>query len=567
LDAALRIDKSNTRTYSLLADLYRQQNDLPAAAKALRDGLDAIRQEQVKTEDKIRERALLFNIAILNHHLAQILLDIHAASQDEKVRQKTLEETKDCLQVLETTLSPNDPARFQIAGQIAMVERNWPEARTALERVLAITFDFNTVNRLVLVYSQLGMPGQGEKLLQEMLQRPGLPPAAASHFLSILAALRQEAQDYKQALTYSEQALRLDPKNERAQRVLRAVQVYQAKQEDLPDPKKIDPVARMALIQRARDSIVEEQLDQAETFLGRLIERDPKDLQALLMMLHVLVQTQQEDKAIQYVDRALKADPQNEDLKRLDALLKESDPSKRYLIEMESVDRTVSDPLEKALQKWSIAGRYGKTKESESFLEEAEKADPRSSAVIEIRFRQALAKKDWQVAEELIRRLEEKTVGEDIREIFQARLEMAREDFAAAIPLLTSFLQKAPHGWPQRLWLAECYRRTGKLDDARKEMRTCYDDNPKNLNAVVALAQLAQQRGRTDEHAMWIEEAYRIPAGRLNPYVREQHLQGKETDPENLQTAIREREQILEKIPGTLENAFRLAIGPRAGHD
>ncbi|MBN1943317.1 MAG: tetratricopeptide repeat protein [Phycisphaerae bacterium] len=574
LEKARQIDKTDPQVYAQFVTLYRLKKDLPAADRIVREGIAALDQKDAEAEpdDKMAALRRGQTRAILNYLLAEVLLDQYALSKDEKEKEKLLQESKERLEVLET-LSPNQLQQHQIAGRISYYEQKWPEARESLEKVVEYDTTPRTAMLLLNVYRRLGIPGQSEKLAENFLKRR-ISPRVRLLFLLELAQLQLDLREYDKAQELVHQAEKIDSKNENIKRLQQALNVYRGKTtEVLSEEGDAGRVARAMLFRRVQDLILNDQYDQAETVLETMLQHNPHDLQALAQLLALLMESQKRDKALEWLSKSRALDPENEDLKRFEDLLKESSMEKRYAIEMGYVDRApTEDKLNKALQKWNIARRYRREEDARNYLDEAEAIDPNNSIVVNLRFRQALAGENWTAAEELIERIPEGESGY-LRNLRRAELAMARGEaetagrkkeqadaqYTKALSYLQNVVEAAPHLPAPRLLMAESYLRLGKREDARKQFRECYENNRQNLQAVVGLAQLAQDTGRYAERNRWIEEAYQIPSGKADPYVREQYLQILESDPKNLGEVIHKREQVLKHDPDNLINAFRLA--------
>lgn len=575
LNKAQKIADTDIRVYAQYILLYRLKNDRQAAVRVLREGLAALKKEDAEAEDddKLGARRRSRIRATLNYMLADVLLDLYATSTDEKEKEKLLDEAKERYQIL-VTLSSSQMQKDHIAGRIAYDEENWAKARELLERVVDNDPTSRVAVMLLNVYRRLGIPGQSEKLAERVLQMRNLSRPGQILFCLELAQLHIHAGELEKAEKRIRAAAALDPDHEGVKQMQEALAAYRGQTGTVfSGNHKVGGMTRAGLFQSVQNLMLDEQYDEAKTILEKMVRQDPTDLQALSRLAALLLEREERDEALEWIAKAQLKAPENENLKRLEAMIREPSADKRYDIEIGFIDRTKTEnPLVKALQKWSIASRYGKTNDAEAFLEEAEKIAPNNNTVISIRFREALLKKDWTAAEKLIARVQEDEAG-TFRGLQHARLAMAqgradtldgktdpaREKFQKALSYLQSIEKVAPHLPVPHLLMAECYRELGKVDDAKKQYKICYDNNPRDLQALIGLAQLAQQAEQTNEHHRWIEEAYKLPSGKIHPYILEQHLQILEADPRNIHEILQQRERILKRNPGNLNNAFRLA--------
>lgn len=576
LKKAQQIAPTDVQVYAQYLLLYRLKNDRQAAERILREGLAALDKEeaQAKDEDKVGALRRGQIRATLNYMLTDILLDLYATSEDEKEKEKFLTEAKERYQIL-STLSTSQLQKDHIAGRIAYFEKKWADAREALEKVVDQDPTSRVAVMLLNVYRQLGIPGQSEKLAERILEQRRLSPEGKLLFLLELAQLQIGTGEYDKAQLLIDQAAKINPGDANVKRVQQALDAYHGKTAALTDQQQnVGQMTRAMFFRRVQELVLNDQNDEAEALLDQMFQQNPADLQVLSQLVSLLMETQKQDKALECIAKAQEKDPKNEDLKRIEAVLKETSSDKRYEIEMGFVDRgTSEDELTKLLQKWSIAARYGKAEDAKTFLEKAEKIDPNNNVVINIRFRDALLSQNWAEAEGLILRIQEDETG-FLQDMQRARLAMAHgqaektkgntaqadDQFAQALSYLQTIEQKAPYLPIPRLLMAECHRQLGKLDEAKKQLKICYDNDPQNLQALIGLAQIAQQGGLAQEQRRWIEEAYKLPSGKADPYVQEQYLQILESDPQQLRDVTQRRERVLKRDPDNLDNAFRLAV-------
>lgn len=579
LKKAQSIAKSDPQVYAQFVTLYKMKQDLPAADRVLREGLALLDQEDAQADPQDKEGAFRRgNVrAVLNYLLAEVLLDRYGLSKDQKEKEKLLAEAKNRHRIL-LTLAPNQTSQYQIEGRIAYHEQRWAEAREALEKVVQQDPTPRTAMMLLTIYRQLGIPGQSEKLAEYYLKERRLPPSVQLLFLLELAQLRINLSEYDKAQELVNQARSIDPNHEIVKELQQALDVYRGKTtQALAQGGERGNVARAMLFRRVQDLILNDQTDQAQEVLEKMLHDNPHDLEALARLLGLLMENHKQDQALEWVAKARALEPDNQDIQRFEALLKEPSADKRYEIEMQFVERAPvtdkkEDKFNKALQKWSVAARYGKTQDAQKYLEEAEAIDPDNAIVVELRFREALADQKWSQAEELIERIPEGETGYQ-RDLQRGRLAIARgmaektagdkqaaeEQFTQGLSYLQKVVSASPHLPIPRLLMAECYKELGKREEARKQYRECYENNRQNLPAIVGLAQIAHEAGRFDERNRWIEEAYQLPAGKTDPFVREQYFQILESDPRNLREVIHKREVVLKQDPDNLSNAFRLA--------
>lgn len=550
LENAKRIDPAMVFTYYYEANIARAQKKFDAAADALRQGLAAVQNRNMKSETG---KALDANKAkaLLNYWLADVLLDIYQISNDPKERQKVLDEAKQCNTIL-LKLSPDDPRQLKIDGRLAMISGNFDKAKDCFERSLENEMDLRTAAWLINIYKVLNLPTRGEILAKKILGIPGQETNV--YFLLRYAEFRMDANDFTKATEYLKQVLVLEPGNEQAKELLTAIDITREKK--LGNTEKLTPIARALLLRKAENFVVSNKLQQAQEILESLSARNPDDMVAMSRLLSVYMQDGQKGKALATIDAALKKEPNNEDLKRWKALLDEPSSDKRCNIELSFAEK-IDDPLNKALSMWSICKRYGREKEAVKYLDAARRLKPDNQIVIEGYFQQALTNKDYEQARKEIEPLEKRDPFS--WNFYMGRILYAQGNFESAATYLQSALKHQSYNQIARLMLADCFLRLNQIEKAKIEFNRCFSNDSKDVRAMAGLAKIAMANHNVEEHDQWIGRAYSFPEGKVDPYIKEAYLRIND-DMKDPVRAIEQREQTFAKEPMNLDNAMRLAM-------
>ena len=397
LQQAQKIDKTDVRIYTHYTWIFQLRKDLPGAMKALQEGLKVL---ELKGDESATNRFRRLGAqGELNYWLADIALDIYVSAKEQDAKTEVLDLARRYYEKL-VKLRPEHPQRYRIAGRFATIERKWEEARKFFEKSLSKGFNLKTAMVLIDVYKQLKIPTRGEALVSRILSSPDLiqdQDQTKLYFLLQQAQFRMDGRYYDTARELTERVLKIDPENKTAKKFIQALNIAEGKINELPKGASTNILVRRTLARRVREYILNDQFDQAEDILEKILAQNPKDKEALSQLLLLLTQTNQKDKAIDRVKQSLNDDPDDENLKRLLVLLQEPKEQERFKIEMGFADQA-SDPLEKAMNKWKICLRYGRSDEARKYLQEAEEIDPQNALVIEALFRHALQKQDWKTA-------------------------------------------------------------------------------------------------------------------------------------------------------------------------
>jgi tetratricopeptide (TPR) repeat protein len=580
LRIAETIDPTDVNTFRQRSLLALARNDRAASAQFLRDGLRAIDSwsqdaANLRTRDPDRIRALL------NYWLADSLLGVYGVAETEDEKTKALAEAKLCLEEL-IRLDPDEINRYRIAARIAFAEKDWDLALENLEKVKSRQMDALTLRMLVRLYLQKGRVGDAQELVDEALASPIY--AGDPYFLLNSARIRMNhgtADDLRLARRQAMKVLDGEPTPavaEEAKTILNAAEIAQGR--TVPQTKEdLTPLARNAIFLRVAALHSHGQSDEAIALLEKVFALNPQDYDALSRLLLILQQTDRNERATELVTEASKRDPDNKNLKRYLDLKAAATPEERFKVEMDFSEQ-IEDPLNRALQRWTLCLRYHHPEEAGKHLAEAEQIDPKHLTVVRGLVAQAAENQQWERCAELIERVDPMRVEynflsgqvsmqrgrvlaeqalraqgakrEELESSARAFWEGAASDFRAA-------LKKQSHRRDIRFLLAKCLTDLREYAQARDQYDICRQNNPRWLEPVVDLARLAAAVGDFAERDRLVEEAYKLPGGKENPWVREGYLRMIAQKEDGRAEAIRQREQMLEKSPGDLENARHLA--------
>jgi len=580
LEQARKKDPTDYRIYveqNLLAIL---EKDPPRGIQAVKNGLATIKKLQKQTGTRDFRFPPKVSRARLNRILASSLLAARAQTKDEALQKTYLQDAKKAYDVL-CELSPIDPYKFRIAGQIQMVEKNWPEARKSLETTLkklaSMGVDLPTARLLIEVYQFLGMPGKAEVLIGQALTNPSQPlqDDLRAEFLAQRAKFRLGAGDFAAARTAATQALGFQGDHPLAQHVFQALG-YESGRLTPKSEAALPTLYRNMVLRRGGKLVKDGAYPQAIKLLNRILwRRTPTarslDVSVLQTLLRFHEQGNQNTEATKLLDRTL-ADPdctqeQRTTLLRWKQVRSAKDPDQRYQINKEAIiqefrklaqkgDAGENLKFREALELRKLALRFGKKDEAAKALAQARSIDPDHMQVLLIDFDAALGRKepDFAGAEAVLKKIPE---GANVQ-VLKARLYEAQGKLEAAGGALRDILKDAPHRGDNRIFLGNVLLRQEKLQEAQEQFQQAHDEDPNRIIAVIGMAQIAEKQGKWTQLDDYIRQAYHSPSGRNHPYVREKYL-SRQADNREPAQAISERKAIFQKNPNDLTNARRLA--------
>jgi tetratricopeptide (TPR) repeat protein len=552
LQEAQKVDPTEVRVYFYLSRLHQIQGDPRAAADALRSGLTALDQWTGENTGNARinvEKAR----ESLHYYLAEMLLSEALRIKDHEKRQALVDEAQKSFAIL-VQYFPDDPRQYGIAGQIAYLNQDWNKARENLETAFGSPRGrtARTAALLAEVYTRLRMPTRAEEMYQRIVQIPGQERQVP--FLLQIARLRIDSRDYRTARQLAERIQSIQPDNEDAADILRALDLLSGRA-PLPTAGPVTPLQRMMILRMAQEQALQNNPDQAIGTLETLYRIEPENLQTLSELIQILRIHDRTDRAVELVKQAQQKDPDNPVFDRWLTMLQAQTPEQQYQAQKEMILKE-KDPLARQLGLWRLNRQYNRTDEAEAHLAEARKIDPDHPAIVQIDFAMAVEKSQWDKAREQIQRIADNQ--DNTRLMMEARLAVAQNQWAQAIQPLESILLTSPHLQQVRLMLAEAYLRNDQMGQAKEQLQTVLDNDRKNVAALLALARIAESEQNMPAHDNYIRQAMLYPAGKVNPEIRERWLQS-QVEKKDPAAALAERQKIYQRDPNNLLNAMRLA--------
>ena len=294
------------------------------------------------------------------------------------------------------------------------------------------------------------------KTARELTQRLLKGAPDNVNVLLLAGAVELEAGSLPQAENHVTKAMRLSPDAANARRLL--AQIYLRSGQ----PQKV------------------------EETLHPLIGQQNPGADALNLAAEAALQLGDAKKAVTYFQRAAKANP--------------ADSRSRTMLALDEIARGNADAGFAELEK----------------IASADKGTATNLAIISAR----LSQKDYPAALKAINALEEKRPGEPVAAQIRGQVEMVRGDVAAARKSFARALEIAPSYFAAAAGLASLDLLENKPDDARKRFEALLSRDPKDVRALLAIADLRARGGASKEEvarllAHAVELNPTIPAPRI----------------------------------------------------
>ena len=237
-----------------------------------------------------------------------------------------------------------------------------------------------------------------------------------------------------------------------------------------------------------------------DTLLEQFLSRYPKetDPQVLNAVCVDLMQNEQTQQAVQYLDTYLAANPDSVGLRVLRLRAQEADPlnltSEQVQAFQEQAIQAISDPKQKALL---MAGQYragGDYEKALEIVEENPQVDKDDPDIVQTRFEIALEQKDLQAAESLLQVIRTKNLDLCEGNLAAARLEFVKENYPLALRRLEESIALRPLSSETYFLKSQVHRQLEDSEAAIESARTAVRMNPRNSVFVRNLASLLFER-------------------------------------------------------------------------
>ncbi len=355
-------------------------------------------------------------------------------------------------------------------------------------------------------------------------------------------------------------------------------------------------------LQKARILLARGNYTEAESLLKEFLKEHPGDKTASIFLTEIYARTNQIGKAKKIIAQALKSNPKDAGLKRLEELIAIPDNQKRIarLREMREqllqerlakslkVAQEEKDPFKRNIMLFKQYVVRNDLKRAQKYLEQAIKLNPERANIYAFNF--ALIRKDWDAAEKCIDLAIRKNLDGVKGLLYQARYENARgwdylnkkdiknakKHFAKSVTVLEELLTKLPKDSTVHALLGEGYFWTDRQNEALTQINKALELNPMNPYALRAQSVVQWfELIKTTSPPPALVQAFAnniIKGARSLPYDTwfknkkewiarqiEKQKQFREDAIGNIKTVLARRNKILKEHPDDIENLLRLA--------
>lgn len=314
----------------------------------------------------------------------------------------------------------------------------------------------------------------------------------------------------------------------------------------------VDAGDMKARVQLAKLYQENKQFDEAVGVLEDGLQTDPDNLVLLQKLVRLDVMLDKKDRAVERLDTAIAALPDN----RLLPLLRQQVLGGEQTVEMlETMLKEMDDPFQSAFGLYTLYKNSNRAEDAAAALAKATELKPNDEKVLNVQFGEAISAKDWDAAQAICDRVADLDLDEARGAFWQGRLNMAQQQYIRAASSLQAGLKKRPlfsTGW---LMLGDSHRLNGSLVEAENAYQEAIRLKPDNLTAIYNLFLVHDARGMEPAAMADLKYARRIaPDNQRIANVYLGYL-GK-INPEK---ALKARLALMEKTPEDWQNRLATA--------
>lgn len=285
-----------------------------------------------------------------------------------------------------------------------------------------------------------------------------------------------------------------------------------------------DMKARLQLARVYRDN---KQFAEAIGVLEDGLQTDPENLVLLQQLVRLDTMTGEKDRAMNRLDTAMKAMPDNKLLPLLRQQIIGGEQTEDML---ETMLKEMDDPFQSAMGLYTLYKNMNREEDAVAALEKAAELKPDDEKVLSARFREAISAEDWPAAQKICDRVASLNLDEARGAFWQGQLEMAQGKYIRAASSFQTGVRNRPlysAGW---LMLGNSHRLAGSPMQAGNAYQEAIRLKPNNLSAVYNLflvydarnmpkmamdnLERARQLAPNDQR---IKNAYLAYLGKINP--------------------------------------------------
>ncbi|TVQ61690.1 MAG: tetratricopeptide repeat protein [Phycisphaerales bacterium] len=374
-------------------------------------------------------------------------------------------------------LSEDNPAVQLLDAKIALAEQDLATGHRLLSEYNRVTAesDPEALGLEGQVAQRRGQLGLARTRLQQASQ---LQPGNVGVRLMLVRVLSQLG-DNDAALAAAEAAREIAPTDPRVLELLDGVRTM------IGERRADDPVTQALLeAQRAVQGTAVEpgSVTDAIDILEAAASEHGQDTRLIAQIWRLRMSRNERDLAVEALDRALAAQPDNQDLRRLRETTMTADPVQAALDQIAAAELSA---LERAINLYSVYAQAGRADEARQALADARDAGPEDPRVIELSFVEAMTSGRTDAAQRYAEQAARLNLDQVNGLTYRARLALFEGRADAALSQLEQAVQIVSTNHRTWLLLAQTRRQLGQTGPAVNAFRRALEIRPNDLGTLL----------------------------------------------------------------------------------
>ena len=464
------------------------------------------------------------------HALVTFLIDAYNNTSDPGKRTAIAKDMDDSYQKLVDKFGVSAQS-LRLKGTMLMVKggRNGSiEAIPKLEEAKEMTFQHNKNKKvdwdleylLARAYNDSNQTGVAKQKLWDVVN--ALPQSVPPRIM--LAGLLIQDHEMDLAREIVTELKRLSPGDSQVERLERQIVIR--------EPTKLTPEAIDKGLKEMPESTADEirkkvtvafaagRSEEGIRLLELLRSRNATDIDAIRTLAQIYASTGKKDLAVKITDEALAKMPDNISLQLVRAML-DNNQEKVTALTLKGIEG-ISKPIDREMNYYDYYNSREKREEALKHLDAAEKLDPESVRIMDIRFVGALTAHNWELAAKYVDRLAVKNADEAHGLIYRYRLALARGDFKTAEDDAREMVKSLPQFAQSWLCYGEVLKEQRKFEDAVNKFQNALQKQSENFEAYRGLIECYFEMKKPEEAKRYIEAGLKTLPD--NSWLKEQQI-------------------------------------------
>lgn len=353
------------------------------------------------------------------------------AAKDTEGREKALQKTIDNRKKLAEMIGEGENAVLAVDARIAFMQGDAAKARS-----LATRFNDQTDRRnipMLLMEAEILLRLNNMGASKDVFTRVNQIDPNNRRALQRMGELEAQLNNWSEAARYLQLSLALDPNNTELQEKVRLAR------ELANGGTSSDPVVKALQEANRIANGVDGNIPAAIEILRKALDQRPGEDKLTSGIAQLMLAQGDRTGALAAIDTALIANPSSDKLKALKKSLDVNDPLGAQL---EAINQAPIAEWQKHLARYEAYSRNKKPEEASKELALAGEQAPEDATVVEMRFQDAISRKDMKVATAMAEIAERKNLDQVNGQLFRARLLVLDKKYDDATKVLREVTQK-----------------------------------------------------------------------------------------------------------------------------